>query len=211
IAAMDEGEVRVEREGLSLRSAARFSLVGSYDPSEGGPRVHLLDRVGLLVTLPSGGDEDLRAEVIRRNLTIGQSDWLDETSVMQGLIQAARAQLPDVVIEPEQIAQLSHLALAYGVQGHRVDLFAVYAACASAALSLRDHVEDEDMETAARLVIFPRATQIPEPPEEAPPPPPDQPPPPPPPPSSENEDESDDDDPPSQTPPSLPEEQSSPH
>ena len=207
IAAMDEGEVRIEREGLSLRSPARFSLIGSYDPAEGGPRIHLLDRVGLLVTLPSGGDTNLRAEVIRRNLAVAVADWQDETNVLQGLIKAARAQLPDVVIEPEQIAQLSHLALAYGVQGHRVDLFAVYAACASAALSLRDRVEDEDMETAARLVILPRATQIPSPPEEAPPPPPDQQPPPPPPPSSENEDEPEDDEPPSQAPPSLPEEQ----
>ncbi|MEZ4638166.1 MAG: VWA domain-containing protein [Caldilineaceae bacterium] len=124
---------------------------------------------------------------------------------MQGLIQAARPTArrrhrtgADRAIEPSG-AGLRR-------KRHRVDLFAVYAACASAALSLRDHIEDEDMETAARLVIFPRATQIPEPPEEAPPPP-DQPPPPPPPPSSENEDESDDDDPPSQTPPSLPEEQ----
>ncbi|NJL96175.1 MAG: AAA domain-containing protein, partial [Anaerolineae bacterium] len=49
---MDTGMVRVEREGLSLHAAAQFSLIGTYDPAEGQPRRHLLDRVGLISGLP---------------------------------------------------------------------------------------------------------------------------------------------------------------
>jgi magnesium chelatase subunit D len=202
IGALDEGEVRVEREGLSLRSPAHFSLIVSYDPSEGGPRVHLLDRVGLLVNLPGKVDIDDRAEVVRRNLDTDLSVWQEELDVLQGLIQAARAALPAVTISSAQIEQLSRTALAFGVQGHRVDLFAVYTACAAAALALRDEVAEEDLDLAVRLVILPRATRVPTPPEEAAPPQPKQPPPPP-----KQDDNSEEDDPPSQAPPSLPEEQ----
>lgn len=203
IAALDEGEVRVEREGLSLRSPAHFSLIASYDPSEGGPRVHLLDRVALLVNLPGNVDTDARAEVIRRNLSANAALWQDELDVLQGLIHAARASLSQIVISPQQIEQLSRTALAFGVQGHRVDLFAVYAACAAAALALREHVEDEDLDLAVRLVILPRATRIPTRPEEAPPSPPEQTTPP----STHHEDNLTEDEPPAQAPPSLPEEQ----
>lgn len=174
LAVLDEGEVRVEREGASLRAPARFSLIGAYDPAEGAPRNHLLDRVGLLATLPGNAEAAQRSEVIRRNLKLKPEAWADDLDLIYGLVQAAREQLPAVIIHPEQIEGLSRLSLLYGVQGHRVDLFAVYAACAAAALALRDTVEDEDLEVAARLVILPRATRIPPPPSEAAPPPPAQ-------------------------------------
>jgi magnesium chelatase subunit D len=82
-----------------------------------------------------------------------------------------------VQIADEQIEQLLAMATLCGVEGHRADTFAVYAACAAAALGLRDRVEQEDLELAVRLVILPRATRLPPPPDQ----PPDQAPPPPPP------------------------------
>jgi len=179
MAALDEGEVRIEREGVSLRSPAQFNLIASYDPAEGAPRNHLLDRVALLVGLVGKGDVAQRAEVIRRNLLRTATDWSDDFDFLDGLVRAAREQLPKVTIHPEQILQLSRTAQLYGVQGHRVDLFAVYAACASAALAQRDEVDQEDLLLASQLVILPRATCVPTPPEAPPPPPPppDEPPP----------------------------------
>ncbi len=168
---LDQGELQVERESLSLRSAAEFSLIGSYDPAEGPPRRHLLDRVGLLVMLPNEFDANQRQDVIRRNLLPLSDDWEDDIIFMQGMVQAAREQLPQITISDEQIGQLSVTALKYGVEGHRVDLFAVWTACAAAALSLRDEVTDEDLTIAARLVILPRATQMPAPETNEPPPP----------------------------------------
>ena len=172
MAALDEGEVRIEREGVSLRAPARFNLIASYDPGEGAPRNHLLDRVGLLVGLVSKVDVQKRSDVIRHNLLRSADDWAEDLDFLYGLVRAARAQLPQVTIQPEQILQLSRTALAYGVQGHRVDLFAVYAACAATALAMREEVEQEDLLLATQLVILPRATRIPAPPDAPPPPPP---------------------------------------
>ncbi len=191
IAALDTGEVRLEREGLSVQAAARFTFIGSYDPAEGLPRRHLLDRIGLLLVLPRVMDEQARAEVVRRNMrhapaqVVGRADqYADELDLLRGLVQAAREQLLHVRIDDSQMEQLVAMAAICGVEGHRADLFAVYAACAAAALALRDQVEQEDLELAARLVILPRATRLPPPPDA---PPPDEPPPPP----SESDDSSD--------------------
>lgn len=177
LATLDEGEVRLEREGISLRAPARFCLIGSYDPAEGQPRRHLLDRVGLIAPLPGTFDMGGRTAVIRRNLLSrnghnGDSADDEDLAFLRGLVQTAREQLPTVAISDAQVEQLSLTAIMYGVQGHRVDLFAVRAARAAAALDLRDEVTAEDLELAARLVILPRATQIPSPSPDSPPPPP---------------------------------------
>lgn len=160
LAALEEGEVRLEREGISLFYPARFSLIGSYDPAEGAPRRHLLDRMGLIAPLPGHHDVRERTAVIRRNLLSITSAWDEDQRFLQGLVQTAREHLPHVTISEAQMAQLTTTALLYGVEGHRVDLFAVRTACAAAALELRDEVNDEDLALAARLVILPRATQI---------------------------------------------------
>lgn len=185
LAALDSGEVRLEREGVSLRQPARFCLLASYDPAEGPPRRHLLDRLGLLAVLPRAADAALRAEVVRRNLALDgrwsggerhalRAAWDDDLATLQALVAAAREQLPGVTITDEQAGRLVAAAALFGVQGHRAELFAVDAARAAAALALRGAVADDDLEVALRLVVLPRATRLPAP--ESPPPPPPPPP-----------------------------------
>jgi magnesium chelatase subunit I len=60
------GENVVEREGLSIRHAARFVLVGSGNPEEGELRPQLLDRFGLSLDVSSPNDVETRVEVIKR-------------------------------------------------------------------------------------------------------------------------------------------------
>lgn len=202
LSALDTGVVQVEREGLSSTNPADFILIGTYDPAEGQPRAHLLDRVGLLVPLAPHATAPQRAEVVKRNLTPptplsvtergeqnklgippsplergGQggevNDWQTELEALQALVLTARSLYPYVNITDEHLTHLTTFALACGVAGHRVDLFAEAAVRASAALALRDEVETADLELAAKVVILPRATRTPEPPpteQSAPPP-----------------------------------------
>lgn len=169
LSVIDQKQVVFEREGISLKSPSQFNLIGSYDPAEGQPRRHLLDRVGLLITLPAQFHVSPRMDILRNNLLPALKEWDEELEFMRGIVQAAREQLPNVAISSKQVRQLALLALKYGVEGHRVDLFATRTACAAAALSFKEAVDDEDLLIAARLVILPRATQ--QPLEDEPPPP----------------------------------------
>ena len=181
LGALDSGEVRIEREGLSLRSPCRLRLVATFDPAEGAPRAHLLDRLGLIVALPRPGAAAARAEVVRRHLSPDEDLWQEDLGLLRDVVATARAGLAEVELGDRQARELAAAALAFGVQGHRADLFAQLVARASAALALRDRVEREDLELAVRFVLAPRATrnadatppEPPRPPTEAPPPPPD--------------------------------------
>ncbi|MCG8346409.1 MAG: magnesium chelatase ATPase subunit D [Chloroflexales bacterium] len=215
LGALDTGIVRVERDGLSVAEPARFALLATYDPAEGPPRRHLLDRIGLIVAPIAQAPAPARAEVVRRNLAHGlhtpsqrrdantQStppslldEWEEEEDLLRAMILAARETLPTVIISDEQIEQIVGSALALGVEGQRADIFATRAALASAALAGRDEVTDEDLERAIRFVLLPRATRIPQ--FEADEPPPPEPPEPPEPPPTEQDNQQDDEE---ETPP----------
>jgi magnesium chelatase subunit D len=162
--AVANGLVRVEREGLSAVHPARFGLVGTYDASDDDVRRGLLDRIGLVVPFVPLNDARARAEVVRRNDHRGDAEIAEEeTAVLRQMIALAREQLPHVAINDAQIAALAQTALSLGVEGNRADVFAVQAALAKAALDGRTEVDDDDLKLAVRLVLMPRATQMPQP------------------------------------------------
>lgn len=161
LGALDAGEVRIEREGLSLRSPCRLRLVATFDPAEGPPRAHLLDRIGLIVPLPRLAPAGARSEIVRRHLSPAADLWEEDLAVLREVVAVARTSLGDIRLSEPQARELAAAAVALGVQGHRADLFAQLTARASAALALRDAVQREDLELAVRLVLVPRATQQP--------------------------------------------------
>jgi magnesium chelatase subunit D len=161
LGALDAGEVRIEREGLSLRSPCRLRLVATFDPAEGPPRAHLLDRIGLIVPLPRLAPAGARSEIVRRHLSPAADLWEEDLAVLRDVVAVARTSLGDIRLSEPQARELAAAAVALGVQGHRADLFAQLTARASAALALRDAVQREDLELAVRLVLVPRATQQP--------------------------------------------------
>ncbi len=228
LAAVGSGENRIEREGLSLSHPCRSLLIATFNPEEGAVRDHLLDRFAICLSANQVLELDQRVAITRSVLDHAEESdafrarWQEENDALATQLLLARQWLPDVRISSEQIAYLVNEAIRGGVEGHRSELYAVRVARAHAGLSGRDRVEAEDLQVAVRLVIAPRALQLPPPdpdqPLEPPPPPPpqgEQPPEEPEPPENEQEpdepeedepDEPEEDTPEDEAPPSIPEE-----
>ncbi|POM27707.1 Magnesium-chelatase 38 kDa subunit [Actinomadura rubteroloni] len=153
------GESHVEREGVSVRHAARFLLVGTMNPEEGELRPQLLDRFGLTVEVAATRDPAERAEVVRRRLRFEDDPgsfaalWASAEAELAGRIAAARALLPDVALTDAALRQITAVCAAFDVDGLRADLVTARAALALAAWNGRTEVTADDVRTAARLAL----------------------------------------------------------
>ncbi len=182
----------IERDGLSLSHPCRSLLIATYNPEEGALRDHVLDRFAIVLSADQSIDNNQRVEITKSVLSHAENNikfsekWSEESDNLSTQLILARQWLKDVKITKEQITYLVNEALRGGVEGHRSELFAVKVAKANAALRGDENVNSDDLKVAVRLVILPRATQIPPQDEDIQPPPPeDQSPPPP---QSNNED-----------------------
>lgn len=130
----------VEREGLSIRHAARFVLVGSGNPEEGELRPQLLDRFGLSVEIGSPRDIATRIEVVRRRDAFDRDPaafldrWKGPGGRLRTRIRKARDALDAVEVEDAALAFASTLCLRLGVDGLRGELTLMRTARALAAL-----------------------------------------------------------------------------
>ncbi|SDE21003.1 magnesium chelatase ATPase subunit I [Limimaricola pyoseonensis] len=133
------GENLVEREGLSIRHAARFVLVGSGNPEEGELRPQLLDRFGVSVEVRSPTDIEERIEVLRRRDALETDPegfaarWRRHDLRVRRAILAARERLRDVEAPEAVLRDCAELCLALGADGLRGELTLLRAARALAA------------------------------------------------------------------------------
>lgn len=133
------GQNLVERDGLSIRHAARFVLVGSGNPEEGDLRPQLLDRFGLSVDVRSPRDVDTRVEVILRreayeaDPTAFADAWQGQELALRGQILAARAALAAVATPRAVLEDCAGLCIALGSDGLRGELTLLRTARALAA------------------------------------------------------------------------------
>ncbi|MEU4174608.1 putative cobaltochelatase [Streptomyces sp. NPDC026589] len=153
------GASYVEREGVSVRHAARFLLVGTMNPEEGELRPQLLDRFGLTVEVAASRDTDERVEVVRRRLAYDDDPegfaarWAGEESALRERIAAARALLPRVVLGDGVLRQIAATCAAFEVDGMRADIVMARTATALAAWAGREEVTADDVRQAALLAL----------------------------------------------------------
>lgn len=146
-------------------------------------------RFGLLALDESDDDETPLPAALTDRLAL----WLDlravpytEASPIDLLsaseLKEVRSAIEKIAPSTDQIKAICHTAQAFGVEGLRAPAWAVYVAIVHSALDGRHALDDEDLQAAIRLVLIPRATQLPAPqdeeqqedqPQEQPPEPPD--------------------------------------
>ncbi|ELS52234.1 putative cobaltochelatase [Streptomyces viridochromogenes] len=153
------GASYVEREGVSVRHAARFLLVGTMNPEEGELRPQLLDRFGLTVEVAASREPEQRVEVVRRRLAYDDDPagfaarWADEEAAVRGRIVAARQLLPQVRLGDGALRQIAATCAAFEVDGMRADIVMARTATALAAWAGRTDVLAEDVRQAALLAL----------------------------------------------------------
>ncbi|MFE7591468.1 putative cobaltochelatase [Kitasatospora sp. NPDC057512] len=153
------GRSYVEREGVSVRHAARFLLVGTMNPEEGELRPQLLDRFGLTVEIAATRDPAERAEVVRRRLGYDADPagfaarFAEEERALAERITAARELLPKVELTDVALRQITAVCAAFEVDGLRADIVMARTAVALAAWDGRTEVLEEDVRKAAQLAL----------------------------------------------------------
>jgi magnesium chelatase subunit D len=167
------GTAYVEREGVSVRHAARFLLVGTMNPEEGELRPQLLDRFGLAVDVRASRNPLERAEVVRRRLAYDADPegfanaYAATDSALASQIQKAREVLPHVVLDEDALRQVTSVCAAFDVDGLRADLVTARTAIALAAWNGRTHLTEDDVRVAARLALPHRRRRQPDDPFDA--------------------------------------------
>ena len=156
------GATSVEREGISLRHASAFLLVGTMNPEEGELRPQLLDRFGLCVPVVASDDPAQRAAVVRARLAhdrapvaSAQNHEAAERGVTSQ-VAAAQARLGRVELGDPELLRVTTACARLGVDGMRGDLVTCKAAIAHAAWQQREAVGGTDVRVAARLALLHR-------------------------------------------------------
>jgi magnesium chelatase subunit D len=150
-AALDSGEVALQRDGLSLTLPARIGVVAldeGVEDERAAPA--LVERLAFWVQLDGVGHRDIEPALF--------AAW----DFAQARLQLTKIQTPDDVVET-----LVAVAAQLGADSARAPLFALRAARAIAALRGGDAVEEDDITLAAALTLAPRATRLPAPEDEA--------------------------------------------
>ncbi|MFI0740461.1 putative cobaltochelatase [Streptomyces sp. NPDC021100] len=153
------GAAHIEREGVSVRHASRFLLVGTMNPEEGELRPQLLDRFGLTVEVAASRETDERVEVVRRRLAFDEdpaafaAKWAAEEDALRERIAAARALLPSVRLGDGALRRIAAVCAGFEVDGMRADIVTARTASALAAWAGRTDVVTEDVRQAALLAL----------------------------------------------------------
>jgi magnesium chelatase subunit I len=161
------GENVVEREGLSLRHAARLVLIGSGNPEEGELRPQLLDRFGLSVEVRTPDDLKTRIEIVRRRDAYERdpdaflAKWKRKQGQQRSALVKARERLGSVTVSDKVMEACARLCIAVGSDGLRGELTLIRAGRALAALEGAKSVTKEHLKRLAPLALSHRLRRDP--------------------------------------------------
>ena len=153
------GENVVEREGLSVRHAARFVLVGSGNPEEGELRPQLLDRFGLSLEVRTPDNIAERIEVVRRRDAYERDTpafiarFAADDAAIVTQIERARSRLDRVKADDAGLELGTRLCMAVGADGLRGELILLRASRALAALEGAKAVSREHLRRVAPMAL----------------------------------------------------------
>ena len=150
-AVLDEGALRMERDGFSLLAPARLAVIACDEglAADELPPPALLERLALWLDL--GAVQGRAAALAEALVPPPEPEQL----------RAARACLAGVAVPPQLHEALCRACTALGIDSLRVPLLALRAARAAAALAGAASCGPEHAALATRLVIAPRARQLP--------------------------------------------------
>ncbi|MFB0543708.1 MAG: ATP-binding protein [Candidatus Bathyarchaeia archaeon] len=149
----------VEREGISVSHPSRFILIGTMNPEEGELRPQLADRFALHISVGGIYDEELRVEIVKRNLSFGEDPlgfsklWRREQEELRSSILRARELLNLVEIPDWIVRAVASSCIELHVDGLRPDIAAIRAAKTLAALEGREVVTVEDILKVANMAV----------------------------------------------------------
>jgi len=149
----------VERDGLSIRHAARFLLIGSGNPEEGELRPQLLDRFGLSIDVDTPDDIDERMLIVRRRDAFERdpegfvAQWAAEDAAVRERILMGRTWLDRVTVSDQALRRITELCLALGTDGLRGELTLLRAARALAALEQAEQLDESHIIRVAPMAL----------------------------------------------------------
>ncbi len=165
----------VEREGISFTHPARFILVGTMNPEEGELRPQLLDRFALCVEIRGIAASKARVDILERTVQFEsdpegfRAEWEPYERRLSEDIARARAALPSVTYQPQDLYTIAELTTSFEVDGHRADIVILKTALAHAALRLARNgaqpdeaaITELDILAAAELALPHRLKRLP--------------------------------------------------
>ncbi len=153
------GSYTVRRGMASATFRARFVLIGTMNPEEGRLRPQIMDRFGLRIVVKGLVDPAQRLEAYQRVQAYQTGprrvvqEYLEETSLAQSEIQAARDLLQGVTI-PSEVSQMGlDLIRQLKIDSLRAEVTLFEASRALAALDGRQEVTSEDIQTIGPMAL----------------------------------------------------------
>ena len=152
----------VERDGVSHRHDARFTLIGTMNPDEGELRPQLKDRFGLMVELDNiySIEERIRIVKTRQSFEKDKVAFCDNYQAKQILLQQqisdAQELLPSVNCDDTCLVEIATRCQQANVDGLRADIMMHRASLTHAAWCGRKEVTFADIEQVAPLVLLHR-------------------------------------------------------